>query len=119
MSSIHRTSVSPAETRMVAAGLAAVCRAGDVIALVGPLGAGKTCFIQGLAEGLGVPKEAYVNSPTFILLNCYCGRLPLYHFDWYRLRGPEELGALGPEEYFDGEGITVVEWADKFPPGDM
>lgn len=108
-------SQSSAETTAFAAQFAATLKSGDVVALTGPLGAGKTCFVQGLARGLGVPANVPVNSPTFILCNIYQGRLPLNHFDWYRLTDIRDLDALGCEEYFDGEGITVVEWADKFP----
>ncbi len=87
---------------------------GEVLALIGPLGAGKTRFVQGLAKGLEV-SERYINSPTFILLQCYEGRLPLYHIDLYRLEKAVELEALGLEEFIWGEGVAAVEWADKGP----
>ena len=107
---------SPAETFELARKFAATLKLGDVISLTGELGAGKTRFVQGLAAGLGVPAGTYVRSPTFTLMNEYRdGRLPLYHFDFYRLGAESELGDLGLEEYFDGEGITAVEWADRFP----
>lgn len=83
----------------------------DVIALTGNLGAGKTTLIQGIAEGLGV--KDYVTSPTFIIINEYQGRLPLYHFDLYRLAGISETEDLGVEEYFNREGVCVIEWAEK------
>jgi len=93
--------------------LAEALPAGTVIALVGTLGAGKTRLVQGVAEALGVPREA-VTSPTFVLVNEYLsGRMPVYHFDTYRLRDEDEFLALGPEEYFDSEGLTFIEWADK------
>lgn len=88
---------------------------GSVVALVGDLGSGKTSFVQGLAAGLGIPEKTAVSSPTFVLIHEYPGgRLPLYHFDFYRLEKEEEALGLGLEEYFDGEGISVVEWADRF-----
>lgn len=85
---------------------------GEVLALIGPLGAGKTRFVQGLAQGLQVA-ERYINSPTFILLQCYEGRLPLYHIDLYRMEKEGEMEALGLEEFLEGEGVAAVEWADK------
>ena len=87
-----------------------------MLALVGELGAGKTRFVQGLASGLGVPDDVFVRSPSFILINEYRGgRMPLYHFDFYRLERSDELGDLGIEEYLDGIGVSVIEWADRFP----
>jgi len=82
---------------------------GAVIALLGPLGAGKTCFVQGLARGLGV--SGYVRSPTFVLIHEYPGPLPLYHVDLYRLAAPD-AESLGLEEIIEGEGVTAIEWAD-------
>lgn len=87
---------------------------GEVIALIGPLGAGKTRFVQGLGKGMEVPAR-YINSPTFILLQCHEGRLPLYHIDLYRLEKEAEFDALGLEEYLEGDGVCAVEWADKGP----
>jgi len=87
--------------------------AGIVIALDGELGAGKTVFARGVAKGMGV--EAVVNSPSFVIMNLYRGRKDLYHFDFYRLEEEEELHELGLEEYFYAEGVTLVEWAAKFP----
>jgi tRNA threonylcarbamoyladenosine biosynthesis protein TsaE len=84
---------------------------GELVLLEGTLGAGKTAFTQGIAEGLQV--RQVVSSPTFTLLKEYEGRLPLYHFDLYRLDDPLEIVDLGFEEYFSGAGICVVEWADK------
>lgn len=111
----HKTR-SADETFELAKGLAGRLKSNDVLALIGELGAGKTRFVQGLAAGLGVPECIYVRSPTFTLMNEYPGgRLPLRHFDFYRLQKSSELGDLGLEEYFDGDGITVIEWADRFP----
>ena len=108
------TTSSPAETAALGERLARAAAAGEVWALVGDLGAGKTHFVQGVAAGLGAP--AGVTSPTFTLVHEYTGgRLPLFHFDLYRLRSAEEALQLGWEEYLDAGGLVVVEWADKFP----
>ncbi len=86
---------------------------GSVVALLGTLGAGKTRLVQSVSVALGV-ERATVTSPTFVLVNEYLdGRMPIYHFDAYRLRDEDEFLELGPEEYFDGGGITFVEWADR------
>ncbi len=77
------------------------------------LGVGKTHLTRAIAEGLGVRNPALVNSPTFVLIQEYPARLPVYHFDAYRLTGPREFAELGVEEYFRGEGVSIVEWADK------
>jgi tRNA threonylcarbamoyladenosine biosynthesis protein TsaE len=87
---------------------------GDVVGLTGELGAGKTCFIQGLVRGLGV--EARATSPTFVLINEYQGRLPVHHVDAFRTQSLPELLELGLPELFDEAGVTVVEWADKVAP---
>jgi tRNA threonylcarbamoyladenosine biosynthesis protein TsaE len=105
---------SPEETQRIGAALGARLKAGDVVATIGELGAGKTCFLQGLARGLGVTEP--VTSPTFVLLSQYRGRLPVYHLDAYRTRSLAELLDLGLEECFDADGVTVVEWADKLEP---
>ena len=108
------TSHSVAETFTLGARLAATLRAGDVIALDGDLGAGKTHFIKGLAAGLG--HSGPVTSPTFTLLHEYTdGSLPLYHFDFYRLETPDEVLAIGLDEYLASGGILAIEWASKFP----
>ena len=89
-------------------------RRGDVFALTGDLGAGKTQFVKGLVAGLGSDDE--VTSPTFTLIHEYTsGRLPVYHLDFYRLNHRDELRQLGLEDYFNGEGVCVIEWADRFP----
>lgn len=93
--------------------LGALLFPGAVVALVGPLGAGKTHLVRAIAEGLGVRNPAAVNSPTFVLIQEYPARLPIYHFDAYRLSGPREFAELGTDEYFTGEGVCLVEWADR------
>ena len=111
---ITHTSNSPQATRELAERLAARVRSGDVILLRGDLGAGKTEFVKGLAAKLTVAEP--VTSPTFALLNVYEGLLPIYHFDLYRLRYPEELAGIGFDEFAGGKGLTVVEWPDRFLP---
>ena len=86
---------------------------GNIVALTGQLGAGKTTFIKGVAKGLGVKGSKYVNSPSFVIVKEYKGRLPLYHFDVYRLEDPLALDTVGYQEYFYGKGATMIEWADK------
>ncbi len=103
----------PEETRRVARDLASKLSKGTTILLYGELGAGKTTFVQGLAEGLGVPEEVYVSSPTFSLINEYPGRQKLYHVDLYRL-APEEVEDLGLPE-LASQGVMVIEWAERLP----
>ena len=105
---------SPEETFAFGGALAATLRHGDVIALTGDLGAGKTHLVKGLAHGLGVVAE--ITSPTFTLIHEHThGKIPLYHIDLYRLDSPDEALKIGLDEYLDGDGVTVIEWADKFP----
>jgi tRNA threonylcarbamoyladenosine biosynthesis protein TsaE len=103
---------SPEETSSIGRQLAAQLRPGDVLALAGDLGAGKTQFVKGLAVGLEV--EGEVTSPTFTLIHEHQGRLPLFHIDLYRLESEEEVLGIGIDDYLAGEGVTVIEWADKF-----
>lgn len=99
------------KTRKLGEKLGEILRGGDLISLMGDLGAGKTTLTQSIAKGLGI--NDYVTSPTFTLINEYEGRIPLYHFDVYRLGDIEELYDLGYEEYFYSNGVTIVEWGDK------
>jgi len=101
---------SAAETQALAAALGGAARAGDVLLLEGPLGAGKTCFTQGLARGLGV--KTPVKSPTFVLVTQHHGRVPLTHVDLYRVEGTQSLDDLGLEERGDG-AVLAVEWGEK------
>jgi tRNA threonylcarbamoyladenosine biosynthesis protein TsaE len=107
MNQFEIITTSPEETGQFAEKLAAHLKPGAVLTLEGDLGAGKTTFTKGLAKGLGVTKT--VNSPTFTIIKEYKGRLPLYHMDVYRL--DDSFEDLGFDEYFEGEGVTVVEWA--------
>ena len=110
---IEITSNSAAQTFEIARLIGEKLRDGDLLALSGELGSGKTCFTKGLAHGLGVSDEYQITSPTFTLINEYPARCKLYHFDVYRLRGYSELEDLGYEEYFAGDGVVVIEWAEK------
>ena len=102
---------SVAGTQRFGQELARQLRPGDLICLIGDMGAGKTCLVQGIARGLQV--QDYVNSPTFKIINEYKGKMPVYHFDLYRLDGLRDLSDLGYEEYFYGQGVSLVEWAEK------
>jgi tRNA threonylcarbamoyladenosine biosynthesis protein TsaE len=102
------------ETMALGHAEAAQLRRGDVFALCGELGAGKTHFVKGVAAGIGTASE--ITSPTFTLIHEYVGgRLPLYHFDFYRLEDEDEALKIGLDEYLDGDGVCIIEWADKFP----
>jgi tRNA threonylcarbamoyladenosine biosynthesis protein TsaE len=103
------------ETLRIGKRIGTFLRSGDVVALIGELGTGKTHLIKGLAAGLGVKKTAYMASPSFTLINEYPGRIPFYHVDLYRLESEEEAQDAGVEELLEGEGVTAIEWADKIP----
>lgn len=101
------------DTQRLGTALAEVLAAGAVVGLIGTLGAGKTRLVQAVAAALGF-QSARVTSPTFVLVNEYRGgRLPLYHFDTYRLKDEDEFLELGPDEYFESDGIVFVEWAER------
>lgn len=104
---------SPAATEALAGKIAQLLLPGDFISLCGELGAGKTRFASGIARGLGVDPATHVTSPTYTLLNIYQGRLPLYHFDLYRLSGDDDVFDLGFSEYFAGNGVCLVEWSER------
>ena len=106
-----RETYSSEETFGLGEELGGKAAAGEIYALSGDLGTGKTVFAQGFAKGLGI--NEYVNSPTFTILQVYeDGRLPLYHFDVYRIEEPEEMEEIGFEDYFYGDGVTLIEWAE-------
>jgi len=107
-------SQSPEETEAAGERLGRTLGPSDVVGLIGELGAGKTCFVQGLTRGLGVTVHA--TSPTFVLVNEYRGRLPVHNVDAYRTTTVTELADLGLEEMIDGDGVTVIEWAEKARP---
>jgi tRNA threonylcarbamoyladenosine biosynthesis protein TsaE len=105
---------SPAETEAIGRQVAENIGVGSVLALKGELGSGKTLFVKGVVAGLG--SSADVTSPTFTILHEYRGgRLPVYHFDLFRVENPQALARLGLDDYFFGDGISVIEWADRFP----
>lgn len=112
MPSLHLTSRSEQDTGRIGQALADCLPAGSVLALEGPLGAGKTRLVQAMAAALGVdPRE--VSSPTFVLCHEYHGRIDLYHLDAYRAKGPAEFWDLGIDEYYQAGGIVVIEWASR------
>lgn len=92
---------------------------GEIIGLVGELGAGKTSFVRGLAEGLGVGKEAWIRSPTFTLINEYHGRLAIYHIDLYRIGDRADLESLGLREYLYSDGVSLIEWFERLPADEV
>lgn len=103
---------SEEETMRLGLKIATHLQAGDAVALIGPLGAGKTRLVQAIAQGLDVPRDV-VNSPTFVLIQEYAGRIPLRHCDAYRLKLPQEFPELGLDDLFAADGIALVEWADR------
>ena len=104
---------TPAETEAIGRQLAEQIGVGSILALRGDLGSGKTVFVKGLVAGLG--SCADVTSPTFTILHEYRGRLPVYHFDFFRLEERQSIMPLGLDDYFFGDGVSVIEWAERFP----
>ncbi len=111
MQSLKFTSYNPEQTQLLGSYLGKLAQKADVLLLTGELGTGKTCLVQGLARGLDVDEYAF--SPSFVILRQYHGRLPLYHVDLYRLDSLDEIAGLGLEDYFYGDGVCVIEWAEK------
>lgn len=112
MEKVTRISNSFEETMATGKAFAKNLKAGDIVFLEGDLGAGKTVFAKGIAQALGLDPKA-VNSPTFVIMNYYEGKFPLYHFDLYRLEDPKELKSISLDEYFYGQGISIVEWPKR------
>jgi tRNA threonylcarbamoyladenosine biosynthesis protein TsaE len=106
---------SPDETRRLGAALGERLERGDVVCIQGPLGAGKTCLVQGVARGLGVPEDVPVTSPTFTYVGEYFGRIPLAHADFYRVESVRRLEDAGFDDLLDGTGALVVEWPELCP----
>lgn len=106
---------SQRQTKSCGKKLAQLLEGGDIIGLRGELGAGKTCLVRGVAEGLGVGEKAWIRSPTFTLINEYHGRLPVYHIDLYRVSGHAEQEGLNLREYLYGDGVCLVEWFEYLP----
>lgn len=106
-------SKSVEDTIRAGAVLSRKLKKGDIVALIGDLGSGKTVLTKGIAKGLGVKNSKYVNSPTFVIIKQYKGRVPLYHFDLYRLDNSSPLDSENYNEYLFGDGVSVIEWADK------
>ncbi|NQU15039.1 MAG: tRNA (adenosine(37)-N6)-threonylcarbamoyltransferase complex ATPase subunit type 1 TsaE [Desulfobacteraceae bacterium] len=107
--------MSDQETINLGRKLGSVLEEGDVIAMAGELGSGKTWFAKGVGSGLGVPEESVITSPSFALVNEYKGRCPFLHMDIYRLEEVSDFLSAGLDEYFYGNGVVVVEWADRWP----
>ena len=104
---------TPEETQVLGEKLGKTLKQGDVIALIGDLGTGKTCLTQGIARGVGLAPDEIVSSPSYILINEYNGTVPIYHIDLYRLENSEEIAELGLSEYVEGDGICIIEWAER------
>ena len=113
MYSLAMITNSTKETMRFGSQLAKYLKSGDIICLYGDLGSGKTTLVKGVAHGLKIADKK-VNSPTFVLLNIYEGKLPLYHFDFYRLENTKEIAAIGYDEFIYGNGVAMIEWAERF-----
>ena len=108
---------SPEETQALGEKLGRELKAGDVVALIGDLGTGKTCLTQGIARGIGIAPNEIVSSPSYILINEYDGKIPIYHIDLYRLETSAEIAELGLGEYMNSDGICIIEWAERMEDG--
>jgi len=112
---VRVVSRSVEQTIQFGTALARCLKKGDIVCLRGALGSGKTVLTKGIAQGLGIDRRT-VNSPTFVLMNAYMGRLPLFHFDLYRITAAPELASIVYEEYFYDDGVCVIEWAERLGP---
>ena len=106
---------SPRQSQNLGRNLGKLVQGGEIVGLVGELGAGKTCFVRGFAQGIEVAADAWVRSPTFTLINEYAGRLPVYHIDLYRVGKQEELDSLNLREYLYADGVSLIEWFEFLP----
>jgi len=111
--SLQMVSRNSIDTEMLGEHIGCLLEAGDIVCLYGELGSGKTVLTKGLARGLGVTSERAVRSPSFVLMHRYQGRVPVYHADLYRLDGPTDIEDIGLREFLGGDGVAVIEWADK------
>ena len=112
MEKVYRTE-SPEETQNLGETFGKTLKPGDVVALIGDLGTGKTCLTQGIARGIGIAAGEVVSSPSYILINEYNGKIPIYHIDLYRLENIAEIADLGIGEYIDSDGVCIIEWAER------
>ena len=110
---------SPRQTMSWGSRLGRLLKGGEIIALIGELGTGKTCFVRGVAQGLKVGKDAWIRSPSFTLINEYQGRLPVYHIDLYRVETRAQLEGLNLREYLYADGASLIEWFENLPAGEV
>jgi tRNA threonylcarbamoyladenosine biosynthesis protein TsaE len=110
---------SPRQTMSWGSRLGRLLKGGEIIALIGELGAGKTCFVRGVTQGLEVGKGAWIRSPSFTLINEYQGRLPVYHIDLYRVESRAQLEGLNLREYLYSDGVSLIEWFEHLPADEV
>jgi tRNA threonylcarbamoyladenosine biosynthesis protein TsaE len=110
---------SPRQTINWGVKLGKLLQGGEIIALIGELGTGKTCFVRGVTQGLDVSSDAWIRSPTFTLINEYHGRLPVYHIDLYRVETRNQLEGLNLREYLYSDGVSLIEWFDHLPADEV
>jgi len=113
VSGLQITTVSSCETEALGASIGTLLQPGSFLALQGTLGGGKTCLTRGVVASLAPQSAHLVASPTYAIMNCYPGNTPVYHFDFYRLTGDDDIAELGFEEFFYGDGVCVVEWSER------